>query len=70
MELTKIQEVDILEPSKARKHMKDKELNDWIKFLINPERIETARKLLEKGMDIKLIADVTGLTKEEIEKLM
>lgn len=32
-------------------------------------KLETAKKLLEKGMDIEIIMEVTGLTKEEIEKL-
>ena len=32
-------------------------------------KLETAKKLLEKGMDIEIIMDVTGLTREEIEKL-
>ena len=31
--------------------------------------VETAKKLKEKGMDIELIIEVTGLSKEEIEKL-
>ncbi|MCX8472091.1 MAG: Rpn family recombination-promoting nuclease/putative transposase, partial [Sediminibacterium sp.] len=33
------------------------------------EKIETAKKLIEKGMSIDLIQEVTGLTREEIEKL-
>ena len=30
---------------------------------------KVARKMLEKKMDIALIMEITGLTKEEIEKL-
>ena len=30
---------------------------------------DVAKKMLEKNMDISLIIEVTGLTKEEIEKL-
>ena len=33
------------------------------------EKIDVAKKMLEKNMDINLIIEVTGLTKEEIEKL-
>ncbi|MDO5306057.1 MAG: hypothetical protein Q4E87_10830 [bacterium] len=33
------------------------------------EKIDVAKKMLEKNMDISLIIEVTGLTKEEIEKL-
>lgn len=32
-------------------------------------KIDVAKKMLEKNMDISLIIEVTGLTKEEIEKL-
>ena len=33
------------------------------------ERNELVKKMLEKKMDINLISELTGLTKEEIEKL-
>ena len=33
------------------------------------EKIETAKKMLAEGMDINLIIKITGLTKDEIEKL-
>jgi len=32
-------------------------------------KIETALKMKEKGFDIKLISEITGLTNNEIEKL-
>jgi predicted transposase/invertase (TIGR01784 family) len=32
-------------------------------------KIETARKLIKRGVDIDIIADATGFSKEEIEKL-
>ena len=35
----------------------------------NKTRIETAQRMLEEGLDIKLISRITGLTKEKIEKL-
>ena len=34
------------------------------------EKKEIAKKLLEKGMEIKEIIEITGLKKEEIEKLL
>ena len=33
------------------------------------EKEEIAKKMLEKNMDIEIIMEITGLTKEEIEKL-
>lgn len=35
----------------------------------NLEKIEMAKKMLEEKMDIQVIVKITGLTKEEIEKL-
>lgn len=36
---------------------------------IEKERLSNARRMKEKGLDAALIADITGLTREEIEKL-
>ena len=36
---------------------------------IRKEKIETAGRLLERGVDIDIIADATGLSKKEIEEL-
>ena len=36
---------------------------------IKQEKIETAKRMLNKKIDIQTIIDITGLTKEEIEKL-
>jgi len=33
------------------------------------EKIETARRLIKKGMDIKLIIEITGLSRDDIEKI-
>lgn len=33
------------------------------------EKIKIAKKMIKLGMDIETICEVTGLTKEEIEKL-
>ena len=32
-------------------------------------KVEVTKKMLEEGIDIEVISKVTGLTKEEIEKL-
>ena len=31
-------------------------------------KVETARKLIKRGIDIEIIAEATGFSKEEIEK--
>ena len=36
---------------------------------ISQSKIEIAKNLLKKGMDISDISDVTGLSKEEVQKL-
>ena len=41
-----------------------------INYAKKEEKIETARKLLKKGMDINSIMEVTDLTKEEIEEII
>jgi predicted transposase/invertase (TIGR01784 family) len=35
----------------------------------NEKELEIARRLKQKGVDIQIIAETTGLTKEQIEKL-
>lgn len=37
---------------------------------VEETKTETARKMLSKGMDLDLTAELTGLTKEEISKLV
>lgn len=44
-------------------------LKEGIEKGIEKEKLETAKKLKEKGMDINTIAQITGLTIEEISKL-
>lgn len=36
---------------------------------IRKEKNETAKRMLEKGLDIEIISEITGLTKKEIEEL-
>ena len=44
-------------------------MNSAKKEGIKQNQKETAIKMLQKGMDIKIIMDITGLTEEEIKKL-
>ena len=44
-------------------------MNSARKEGIKQNQKETALKMLQKGIDIKTIMEVTGLTKEEIKKL-
>ena len=44
-------------------------INQGINQGIKQEKIEIAKSMLKKNMDIEDIIDITGLTKEEIEKL-
>jgi predicted transposase/invertase (TIGR01784 family) len=32
-------------------------------------KIEAARRMIEKGFDLETIAEITGLTREQVEKL-
>ena len=40
-----------------------------IGYCSRQKQLEIAKKLKEKGIDLAIIAEVAGLTKEEIEKL-
>ena len=42
---------------------------EGIKEGINSNTREIAKKMISKGIDIKSIVEITGLTKEEIENL-
>ncbi len=45
-------------------------LEQWLWLLAGrEEKLEMAKKLLHKGMEIEEIIEITELTKEEIEKL-
>ena len=47
--------------------------NDAIDYATNEgikrEKVETAKKMLEKGLDIDLISSITGLSEDEIKSL-
>lgn len=51
--------------TKARREGREKGKKDGIRL----EKVMTAKKMLAKKMNINLIIEITGLTKEEIENL-
>ena len=44
-------------------------MNSYIQKGIDNEKIEIAKKMLQKNTDINLISEITGLSKEEINKI-
>ena len=63
--LTELREKYIMDQQAIHDHGYDKGVEAGSK----QEKIKIAKRLKEKGIDIKIIAEVAGLTKEEIEKL-
>ena len=53
----------------AEKKGREEGIKEGIKKGEKEKQIEIARKLLKKKMDIKEIAEITGLTEKEIENL-
>ena len=47
----------------------DKGLDDGIEKGAKEEKIKIVKSMLKENMDIQIIIKITGLTKEEIEKL-
>ncbi len=47
----------------------EKLLSNYDKMVISDEREEMARKLLEHGVDIKIISESTGLPEAKIKSL-
>jgi len=41
----------------------------WERNGIEKAKLENAKRMLEKGLDIQLIIEINGLSREEIEKL-
>ena len=78
--LTNKLEIDIIElPKIMGKENNNDKLLDWLYFLENPEcervtkkmegKEKTARKMLEKGMELELITEITGLIEEKLQKI-
>jgi predicted transposase/invertase (TIGR01784 family) len=59
-----------LEESETYKAIIEKGFEKGIEKGEKEKSIKIAQKLLEQGMDIDRIAEITELTKEEIRKLM
>ncbi|MCI8486907.1 MAG: hypothetical protein HFJ20_07660 [Clostridia bacterium] len=55
--------------TKARREGIEKRIEEGKKDGIRLEKVMTAKKMLAKKIDINLIIEITGLTKEEIENL-
>lgn len=55
--------------TKARREGIEKGREEGKKDGIRLEKVMTAKKMLAKKIDINLIIEITGLTKEEIENL-
>lgn len=63
--LAELREKAIRDELAAIAQAKDEGINQGISL----EKIETAKKMLAKKMKINLIMEITGLSKEEIEKI-
>ena len=67
--LAELREKAIRDELAAIAQAREEGINDGISKGISQGIIKVARRMLEKKMDIALIMEMTGLTKEEIEKL-
>ncbi|MBR3230100.1 MAG: hypothetical protein IKF91_04665, partial [Bacilli bacterium] len=61
--------LDEIEKYDTIKNSKEEGFEEGKSSGIQETKIETARKMLEKNMKIEDIIDITGLTKEEIQKI-
>ena len=73
-ELSEDKDLALLYDEKERKEEKRKEELEYAKELgytsgINKGIEKTAKNMLNKNMDISIISEITGLSKEEIQKL-
>ena len=67
--LTELREKYILDQKAVESYGFDKGLEQGLEQGISKEKNEIAKKLKEKGMTTEEIMEITGLTKEEIEKI-
>lgn len=58
-----------MEEQAALKHARTEGLEEGKSLGIKEEKISTAKKMLKLGIEIELIEQATGLTKEEILEL-
>ena len=67
--LAELREKAIRDELAAIAQAREEGISDGISKGISQGIIKVARRMLKKKMDIALIMEMTGLTKEEIEKL-
>ena len=67
--LAELREKAIRDELAAIAQARDEGKSEGISLGIIQDKIEIAKRMLAKEMDIALIIELTGLTKEEIEKL-
>ena len=67
--LAELREKAIRDELAAIAQARDEGKSEGISLGIIQDKIEIAKKMLAKEMDIALIIELTGLTKEEIERL-
>ena len=67
--LAELRESSAIDRGLAMSYARKQEIKEGEKIGIKENQIETARKLLKKNVSIDIILEVTGLTKEELEKI-
>ena len=67
--LEELRESSAIDRGLAMSYARKQGIKEGEKIGIKENQIETARKLLKKNVSIDIILEVTGLTKEELEKI-
>ena len=67
--LAELRESSVIDRGLAMSYARKQGIKEGEKIGIKENQIETARKLLKKNVSIDIILEVTGLTKEELEKI-
>lgn len=67
--LAELRESSAIDRGLAMSYARKQGIKEGEKIGIKENQIETARKLLKKNVSIGIILEVTGLTKEELEKI-
>ena len=67
--LAELRESSAIDRGLAMSYARKQGIKEGEKIGIKENQIETARKLLKKNVSIDIILEVTGLTKEELEKI-
>jgi len=66
-EIAKFTHDELMEYEESLKSYRD--LQNSIDTSVEDKALEIAKKMNQKGFDVEIISEITGLTKEEIEKL-